>query len=154
MSVRKTTNNDKQAVLEFCKNTFSWGDYIADVWDSWIDEGNFLIIHENNLPVAICHASLYKDGKQVWIEGIRVNEHFRRKGHASKLVKESEKIGKQNGCDTAYMLIASTNKKSLELARKLNYAIFETWYFYSLEPKKVDSIQNIKFASYKKNHPR
>ncbi|MEE9563742.1 MAG: GNAT family N-acetyltransferase, partial [Nitrosopumilaceae archaeon] len=104
MIVSKVTNNEKQAVLEFCKNTFSWGDYIGDVWDSWIKEGNFLVIHDEDIPVSICHAAIYK-GKHVWIEGIRVNENFRRKGHASKLVTESEKIGKQNECTISYMLI-------------------------------------------------
>lgn len=152
MIVSKITNNEKQAVLEFCKNTFSWGDYISDVWDSWIKEGNFLVIHDEDVPVAICHAAIYK-GKQVWIEGIRVNENFRRKGYASKLVTESEKIGKQNECTISYMLIESTNKKSLDLAQKLNYENFETWNFYHLEPKKIDSVSKIKFASYEKKVP-
>jgi len=151
--VSKVTNNEKQAVLGFCKNTFSWGDYIGDVWDSWIKEGNFLVIHDEDVPVAICHAVIYK-GKQVWIEGIRVNENFRRKGYASKLVTESEKIGKQNGCTLSYMLIESTNKKSLDLAKKLKYEKFETWNFYYLEPKKIDSVFKIKFASYEKKVPQ
>lgn len=153
MNVTKATNNEKQAVLEFCKNTFSWGDYIGEAWDSWIKEGNFLIIHDANQPVAICHASIYKEGKQVWIEGIRVNKKFRRKGYASKLIKESEKIGKQNDCEVAYMIIASTNQKSLELARKLDYDTFETWNFYSLELKKITSKPQIKFANYEKKSP-
>ncbi len=153
MNVIKATNKEKQAVLEFCKNTFSWGDYISEAWDSWIKEGNFLIIHDVDQPVAICHASIYKEGKQVWIEGIRVHEKFRRKGHASKLIRESEKIGKQNDCDVAYMIIASNNHKSLTLARKLNYDNFETWNFYSLELKKITSKPLIKFANYNKKTP-
>lgn len=152
MNVSNVTNNEKQAVLEFCKNTFSWGDYIADVWDSWIKEGNFLVIHNENIPVAICHAAIYK-GNQIWIEGIRVNQNFRRRGYASKLVMESEKIGKQNGCTISFMLIESTNIKSLELAHKLNYENFETWNFYYLEPKKINSTLKIKFASYEKKQP-
>jgi len=153
MNVTKATNNEKQAVIEFCQNTFSWGDYISQAWDSWINEGSFLVIHDNNQPVAICHASIYKEGKQVWIEGIRVNEKFRRKGYASKLISESEKIGKQNDCDVAYMIIVSTNQKSLDLAQKLNYDNFETWNFYSLELKKITSKPKIKFASYEKKLP-
>lgn len=152
MIVSKVTNNEKQAVLEFCKNTFFWGDYIGDVWESWKKEGNFLVIHDEDVPVAICHAAIYK-GKQVWIEGIRVNENFRRKGYATKLVTESEKIGKQNECTISYMLIESTNKKSLDLANKLNYENFETWNFYYLEPKKIDSVSKIKFANYEKKIP-
>ena len=41
MHVDTITISDKKAVLDFCKNTFSWGDYINDVWDYWILEGNF-----------------------------------------------------------------------------------------------------------------
>jgi GNAT superfamily N-acetyltransferase len=150
--VSNVTYNEKQAVLEFCKNTFSWGDYIGDVWDSWTKEGNFLVIHDEDAPVAICHAVIYKRN-QVWIEGIRVKENFRRKGYASELVTESEKLGKQNECTISYMLIESTNKKSLDLAQKLNYENFETWNLYYLEPKKIDSVSKIKFASYEKKIP-
>ena len=39
MKIRDANNSDKNTVFEFCKNTFSWGDYIQDVWDFWIDEG-------------------------------------------------------------------------------------------------------------------
>ncbi len=152
MIVSNITDKEKKRVLEICKNTFSWGDYIADVWDSWKKEGNFLVVHDDNTPVAICHASILKE-KQVWIEGIRVDEKFRKKGYASKLVTESEKIGKQNQCPTSFMLIESTNTKSLELAKKLNYENFETWNFYYLEPKKINSEPDIKFANYEEKSP-
>ena len=45
--IRKTKASDKNTVMEFCKTTFSWGDYIADVWDYWILEGNLLVLTEN-----------------------------------------------------------------------------------------------------------
>lgn len=153
MNVTKASDKDKVKVLDFCKNTFSWGDYIANVWDYWLAEGNLLVIHENNLPVAICHAPIFKEGKQVWIEGIRVNPNFRRKGCATQLVKEAEKIAKQHSCNTAYMLIESNNVNSLQLARKLNYENFQTWNFYSFIPKKIDSKINIKFANHEKKFP-
>lgn len=152
MNVSKVTNNEKQAILEFCKNTFSWGDYIGDIWNSWIKEGNFLVIHDADMPVAICHVVVFKE-KHVWIEGIRVRENYRRKGYASKLVKESEKIGKESECTASFMLVESTNKKSLELAKKLNYDNFETWNFYSLKPKKINSALTIKFANYEQKIP-
>ena len=152
MNVSNVTNYEKKRVLEFCKNTFSWGDYIDDVWDHWIKEGNFLVIREDDLPVAICHAAIIKK-KQVWIEGIRVHEKYRKKGFASKLVAECERIGKQNECNTSLMLVESSNKKSLELAKKLSYVIFETWNLYNLEPKKIKSIPNVQFANYKEKTP-
>jgi hypothetical protein len=132
--IRKAKASDKNIVLEFCKTTFSWGDYIADVWDYWIREGNLLVLIENSTPVAICHSSFFD--KQVWIEGIRVNENFRKKGFAKGLVLKSESIAKNKNCLISKMLIETNNKKSLNLADCLNYKKEETWNFYSLIPKK------------------
>ena len=55
MQIREANISDKNSVLKFCKNTFSWGDYIEKVWSSWIDEGN-LFLFEKKSPVGICHA--------------------------------------------------------------------------------------------------
>jgi len=134
MIIRKAKASDKNMVLEFCKTTFSWGDYIGDVWNYWIREGNLLVLIENNIPVAICHSSFFD--KQVWIEGIRVNENFRKKGFAKELVLKSESIAKNKNCVISKMLIETNNKKSLNLADYLNYKKEETWDFYSLIPKK------------------
>ena len=132
--IRKAKTSDKNIVLEFCKTTFSWGDYIGDVWDYWIREGNLLVLIENNTPVAICHSSFFD--KQVWIEGIRVDENFRKKGFARELILKSESIAKNKNCVISKMLIETNNKKSLNLADCLNYKKEETWNFYSLIPKK------------------
>ena len=35
MVIRRALDSDKAKVLEFCKNTFEWGDYIETVWDEW-----------------------------------------------------------------------------------------------------------------------
>ena len=130
--IRKATLYDKKPVLEFCKNTFSWGDYIQDVWDYWLSEGVFLVA-EKLIPVGICHAVFFKE--QVWIEGIRVNPDFRRKGIASKLVRKIESISKEKQIKLSFMLIDTENQPSLEMAKILNYKIFQTWNFYSLTPK-------------------
>ena len=91
--IRSAINSDKFSIFDFCKNTFSWGDYIQDVWDYWLSEGNLLLI-EKQYPVGICHAFFSKN--QVWIEGIRINSNFRRQGLASELVKYVESLAKKN----------------------------------------------------------
>jgi GNAT superfamily N-acetyltransferase/uncharacterized protein YfcZ (UPF0381/DUF406 family) len=149
MELRKAKSSDKNKVLEFCKTTFSWGDYISDVWDDWILEGNLLVLTENNVPVAICHNSI--NGEQLWIEGIRVNKNLRRKGFAKRLIQESEFVAKNNNCKISKMLIATNNKKSLNLASSLIYKKEEIWNFYSLLPKKINYKTNVKFATHNKS---
>lgn len=149
MHIRKANPSDKLIVLDFCKSTFSWGDYIAEVWDNWISEGNLIVFDENQSPIAICHASVIRN-EQVWIEGIRVKENFRRKGLAKRLVKESELIAKKNHCKVSKMLIETNNIKSLNLVSSLNYTKEEKWNFYTLFPKKTDLQTNTKFAKYER----
>lgn len=138
MRINLANQSDKAPVIEFCKNTFSWGDYISEVWDYWINEGTLLAAYQNHLPVAICHVLPILSVNQIWIEGIRVDPKFRRKGIGQSLILEAEKLGKQKNCKHSFMLIASTNTNSLSLAKKLNYKIFETWAFFSLTPNKND----------------
>jgi GNAT superfamily N-acetyltransferase len=132
LKIRDANNSDKISILKFCKNTFSWGDYVEHVWDFWVCEGN-LFLGEYEYPVGICHAFYSHD--QIWIEGIRVDSNFRRQNIASKLIKHAEFFGKEKNLSTSYMLIDTENSVSLSLASSLNYKIFQTWNFYSLEPK-------------------
>ncbi len=156
MKIREAKQTDKNLVLDFCKNTFSWGDYIKDVWDYWIEEKNLYVI-EKETTVGLCHA--FFSNNQVWIEGIRIKNSFRRQGLASKLVTHVESIAKINNINFALMLIDAENSSSLSMAKNLNYQIVETWKFYSLTSKltknpivKFDNIlKNIPFSYYIKS---
>ena len=133
MKIREANISDKNSVLKFCKNTFSWGDYIEKVWSSWIDEGN-LFLFEKKSPVGICHA--FYSENQMWVEGIRIDPKHRREKIASKLVTYAESIGKKNQKSFSYMLIDTENQNSISMATSLNYDTLETWNYYSLNPKK------------------
>ncbi len=133
MMIREATTLDKNSILKFCKDTFSWGDYIDQVWNFWLSEGN-LLLFEKQFPIGICHAFYSED--QIWIEGIRIDPNFRRQKIASKLVKHAESIGKEKNTSFSFMLIDTENTSSLSMANSLDYEIFQTWNFYSLIPKR------------------
>ncbi|MBA0908110.1 MAG: GNAT family N-acetyltransferase [Nitrosarchaeum sp.] len=141
--IRSAINSDKFSIFDFCKNTFSWGDYIQDVWDYWLSEGNLLVI-EKSYPIGMCHSYLSKN--QIWIEGIRIDSNFRRQGLASKLVEYVELLAKAKQIEFSFMLIDTHNSASLSMAKNLNYKIFQTWNFYSLLPK-IDTTFEIQFAN-------
>lgn len=143
MRIRNAQNSDKKNILEFCKNTFSWGDYISDIWKYWIEEKNLFVIEEE-IPVGMCHAFFSKN--HVWIEGIRINPSFRRKHLASKLVSYVENCAHQKNIVLSHMLIDSKNTPSLSMAKKLGYKILENWNFYSLIPE-PNSSNTVKFAN-------
>ncbi len=134
--IREAISSDKRHILEFCQNTFSWGDYIEDVWDYWISEGILLVYVKNN-PIGISHAVFLKD--HVWIEGIRIDPDFRRQGIASKLVQQIETMALKNEIHASLMLIDSQNTPSLRMSENLGYKKYQTWNFYFLLPQKTNS---------------
>jgi N-acetylglutamate synthase-like GNAT family acetyltransferase len=154
--IREAKSSDKLPILKFCKNTFSWGDYIKEVWDYWLSEGNLLVI-EKNIPIGVCHAVFSKN--QVWIEGIRINSDFRRQGLASNLIKRVESAAIQKQIPISLMLIDTENSPSLLMAQNIGYKINQTWKFYSLLPQENNSheisfgnvIQNNEFSHYVKS---
>lgn len=137
LRVRRAKAKDRSAILAFCQDTFSWGDYIDRVWDLWMKEGMLYVLADGDVPISLGHASLSK--KQVWIEGLRVNPVFRRQGYASKVVLHIEKMAKTRNCKISRMLIAQDNTGSLSLAKSLGYSIESGWWLYYAEPKRQKS---------------
>ena len=130
--IRNANASDKSHILKFCKDTFSWGDYVDQVWDFWLSEDH-LFLFKKQFPVGICHALYTKD--QIWIEGIRIDPNFRKQKIASELVKHAESIGEKKNIQFSYMLIDTENTLSISMANSLDYDVFQTWNFYSLMPK-------------------
>jgi len=135
--IRKAKPSDKKPILSFLHRTFQWGDYVANVWDTWLARKTLLTLEENKKPIGICNASLSKH--QLWIEGLRVSPKFRRRGYASKLVLRAESTARKNGRKISRMLIAQGNARSLKMARSLGYKVEGKWWLYNLRPKKHDT---------------
>lgn len=134
MKIRRAKKADKEQILSFCKHTFRWGDYIDRVWDKWLAEKNLLAIEEKGKAVGICNAGLAAN--QLWIEGIRINPDFRRKGYASRLIIASEALAKRKKFRISRMIIAANNHRSLSMAKSLGYKLEDKWWLYNLVPKK------------------
>jgi GNAT superfamily N-acetyltransferase len=149
MQIRNARPNDKNHILVFCQNTFSWGDYIANVWDQWLKEGRLTIVENKGIPIGMCHSIV--NGDQLWIEGLRINSAFRRCGLATKLVTHAEKTANRKKCTLSRMLIAKNNTKSLKMAYSLGYDIEDRWWLYNVEPKKQSA--KVQSASKKQALP-
>ena len=145
-NIRNSIPSDKNQILSFCKNTFSWGDYINEVWDSWEKDDGLVIIEDDKTAIAICHGVKYQNEKMLWIEGIRVKENYRKNGIATGFIRYFEKIAIASGIKHVNMLIETENISSLNLAKKLEYKIISEWNYFSL-PSKNNSHRKIKFES-------
>lgn len=134
MVIRGADAGDKKNVLAFCKDTFSWGDYISDVWDTWLSSGGLFVSEYDGEIVGMYNLSLIKE--QVWVEGLRVDPKHRRKGFGKNMLEHAESIAQDK---TIRFVIESDNKPSILLVESLGYSLEEKWQLYSTLPSKQDS---------------
>lgn len=129
--IREAAESDRDPVLAFCRDTFSWGDYVGRAWDRWMAEGGLLVFDDGG-PVGICHGTVSRG--RLWLEGLRVSPKHRGRGIASALVGAAEEAGRNRGAASSSMLVESDNAPSLRLASLLGYGVPETWNFFSMVP--------------------
>ena len=136
---RIATVLDKDYVLDFCKNIFSWGDYIDRVWDIWIREPNSIllvaVVNENNIekPIAISHGILIPE-KIIWIEGIRVDPKYRSQKLATNMSLHILDYAKKRGAIYSSAIVSINNEPSKGLMEKLGFKVISTWSYLSIKP--------------------
>ena len=159
MKFRLATSQDKEYVLNFCKNTFSWGDYIDRVWDIWISEPNsiFLVaeienhnIKEDKKPIAIAHGILIPE-KTIWIEGIRVNPEYRKRKLATNLINHIIDYGRKKEATHSAAIVSIKNKASKKVMKKSGFEVIAKWSYISTDqiilPSKSNLMGTFKIAN-------
>ena len=144
MVIRRALDSDKAKVLEFCKNTFEWGDYIETVWDDWKNDlSGILLVKEykesaesESIPIGIAHLG-FCINNVMWIEGIRVQKNFRNQGIASSLLQHMINHGLSKGYREANALVAKSNITSQKLLEKHNFVKLFMCNYYNIELEKL-----------------
>ena len=134
VEIRSAKEGDRDMVLEFCRETFSWGDYIADVWDKWKSSGGLYVCEQNCLVVGVYHIAFLTG--EFWLEGMRVHPEHRKKGLGTKMMLHAESVIQKG---TVRLVIESENNPSINLVRSVGYQIEEEWRLYGTTPQSQDS---------------
>lgn len=134
MEIRNAKNQDKTAVLDFCKATFSWGDYIEEIWDMWQSKGRLYVLEDKGKIVGVYNLVLFE--KQSWIEGLRVHPKYRRNGLGKKMLKHAESIVQNK---IIRLIIESENNPSVRLVESIGYRLEDRWQLYSIPVEKQNS---------------
>ncbi|HEX6673129.1 MAG TPA: GNAT family N-acetyltransferase, partial [Nitrososphaeraceae archaeon] len=143
---RLATHHDKDYVLDLCKNTFSWGDYIDRVWDIWIREPNsiFLVaVNENNIdkPIGIAHGVLIPQ-QMVWVEGIRVDPKYRAQKLATNMYLHILDYARKKGALYSSAIVSINNDPSKGLMDKLGFKMISKWTYISIKPIVFPDLDN------------
>ncbi len=120
--VRTARNSDKEAVFKFCRNTWSWGDYIPKVWDRWLQARNSVVFVAtlNDVPVGISHLALDKP-EECWLSGARTDPNYRRMGVATAITQKCINYAKTKGARIARLVTESNNEAARAVLQKLGF---------------------------------
>ncbi len=130
LTVRNARAEDKDAVLAFCQNTFSWGDYITDVYDDWLADaaGRLIVGVFADQPVGVVHVGF--SGQVGWMEGMRVHPDFRQQGVASAMDAQARTFARAQGCHVARLATSVKNSAAQKAIATFGYqtiARFNEW---------------------------
>jgi len=94
-----------------------------------------LIVESEKKIVGFLTAEIWKDKKYSFLTDILIKKRYRKKGIASKLFKEYEKICKKDNLQTIIGLVLVNNKKMQRLVEKSNYKKGNKFYLYQKKLK-------------------
>ncbi|HEX7031734.1 MAG TPA: GNAT family N-acetyltransferase [Nitrososphaera sp.] len=135
MKIRTAKSSDKEEILSFCVNTFSWGDYIDRVWDHWYRTGRLYVVEENGRSIAMSHVVVCPDGNTAWLEGVRVHPDYRRSKIATRLLGEMLEYGRKKGAVQASAIVDVTNVPSQRMLEKNGFKAISRWAYYVTHEK-------------------
>jgi len=142
--VREAQDSDREAVFEFCRHTWSWGDYIPYVWDKWLKEpnGKTFVATVEGVPVGIQHITIDKPG-EAWLSGARTAPQYRRMGVASAITMKCLEYAKSMGVRVARLVTESNNVAALAAVQKMGFTPIAEFIEMTLEkPSKEESISS------------
>ncbi|HKX82140.1 MAG TPA: GNAT family N-acetyltransferase [Nitrososphaera sp.] len=142
IAIRNALGSDRTDILDFCKNTFSWGDYIDQVWDLWVNDstGQLFVAESMWRRVGLAHAAVCPGAGDVWLEGIRVHQDYRRAGVANALIEKMLRFGRQKGAAGALAIVAADNAPSQNLMERNGFSVISSWSYYATNsPQRIGS---------------
>ncbi|MGB8646654.1 MAG: GNAT family N-acetyltransferase [Anaerolineae bacterium] len=110
IKVRPARRKDGESIFTWTQNTFSWGDYISDVWYDWLkaDEGRLLVAEVEGRVVGNLHVA-FLGNREGWMEGMRVHPDYRKLGVATALDQAGQSVARQARCRQVRLETASDN---------------------------------------------
>ncbi len=98
-TVREARESDHEAIAAFTTDTFEWGDYVADAFPDWLVDPTgcvMVAVDTADKPVAVGRGVMLSDS-ELWLQGARVSEDWRRRGLASAVGEAIAVWGRRQG---------------------------------------------------------
>jgi len=135
LTIRRARPDDRADMERICAHTWDEGDYIPEVWDEWLaDERGPLIVGEVGGQVVALSKITWQTADQVWLEGMRVDPDYRRRGAAGRFLDYSLTYAQEQGARVVRLSTGSNNAPVHILMDRIGMERICGWVLWSAEP--------------------
>jgi GNAT superfamily N-acetyltransferase len=123
LSIRRARADDREPIAAFTVDTFSWGDYVADVFTTWLDEPDtavYVATDDRDVPVALGRARMLAP-TEAWFHAARVRPDHRGRGIAGELAGALMDWASDQGALVGRLLIEDWNEASSRHVAKIGF---------------------------------
>lgn len=130
VKIRPARPDDKPHIAVFTQDTFEWGDYVYDSFDTWVadDTALFVAVADDDLPIGLARAILMSD-REIWLHAARVHPDHRRKGIGATLNDALCEWGRDQGALIARLAIEDWNQAAQGQVAKNGYRKASRWIY-------------------------
>ena len=119
--IRRALTSDISQIIEFTKDTFTWGDYVPRVINEWVNDGTVYVAAIEDKVVGVVNMVMVREMGTVWLEGIRIRPSYRRMGIGRVLTEYLLNEALRGGARYAMLMIAEWNEPSQRLVKSLEF---------------------------------
>ncbi|MEA3511780.1 MAG: GNAT family N-acetyltransferase [Actinomycetota bacterium] len=120
MFIRPALPSDREAIVEFTRDTFEWGDYIADEFDGWLARSDMLVVvavDDEEQAVALAAARMLSPA-EAWFHAARVHPDLRGRGIAAEVSVALRAWARDQGALVGRLLVEDWNEASIRHVEK------------------------------------
>ncbi|MFW9835029.1 MAG: GNAT family N-acetyltransferase [Candidatus Thorarchaeota archaeon] len=122
-SIRELTIKDHEHVNNLCKTVWNGNDYVPQIFQSWIENplSQTLGLFENGDLVAFGNLEKVEGTDTAWVQGLRVKDGHREKGHATTITNALVTLANGLDISTLWYATSSRNQSSMKVAEKCGF---------------------------------
>ena len=136
-NIRELTLKDQEHVSILCETVWSGNDYVPAIFPKWVSNplSKTLGVFESDELVAFGNIEKLEDSNIACIQGLRVKEGHREKGHATTVTLALIEIAREQGITHLWYATSSRNESSMKVADKCGFQVANrTGYFRIYKP--------------------
>jgi len=127
-TLRSGRPEDRDAIAEWTRDTFAWGDYVAGAFDDWLadDIGEVIVAEAGGEVIGMARVAMLSP-TEGWLQAVRVHSDHRRRGIGLALCRRAIDWTKERNALVVRLAVENWNRAASEHFAGLGFRPVSRW---------------------------